>query len=91
MIGLIRCHPRYSKGLFTHVVIEDGELKWQMCFFDGNLHRVDGPAHQQWNDEGKLIREEWWIDGNDKQVVKPSGCDGKLVTIDGKQYRLELV
>ena len=68
---------------------DEGQLIREEWRVDGKFHRVDGPAVHRWNDEGQLILEEWRVDG--KLVVKPSGCDGKLVTIDGKQYRLESV
>ena len=68
---------------------DEGQLIREAWYVDGKVHREDGPAVHRWNDEGQLILEEWRVDG--KLVDKPSGCDGKLVTIDGKQYRLEPV
>ena len=76
-------------GPAVHRWNSEGQLIYEQWRVDGKLHRVDGPARRQWNDEGQLIYEEWWVDG--EEVDKSSGCDGKVVTIEGKQYRLEPV
>ena len=40
---------------------------------------------------------EYWYDSNGKQITKQefdelkSGCDGKVVEIDGRKYQLKLV
>ena len=68
---------------------DEGVLIEEIWHRHNDRHREDGPALREWNDEGQLIFEEWWVDG--KLVDKPSGCDGKVVTIEGKQYRLEPV
>ena len=60
----------------------DGTKEW---WLSGNLHREDGPA---------LIHadgtEEWWLNGEPvtEAEVIGSGCNGKLVEIDGRKYRL---
>lgn len=27
------------------------------------LHRLDGPAAKEWDEQGRAVRFEWWIDG----------------------------
>ena len=62
----------------------DGYKSW---YRDGELHREDGPAIE-WASGYK----EWYLD--DKQLTKAKfmahkkSYDGKVVAIDGKQYRL---
>ena len=71
---------------YTVKVDGDGTTFWYLY---GELHREDGPAVERsdgtkkWylNDE-ELTEEEY----NNK--MKPTSCNGKLVTIDGKQYKL---
>ena len=63
-------------------------------WLNGNRHRVDGPA-VEWTDG---IRE-WWLNGKEysesdwkKEVAKlranKTSCDGRIVEIDGKKYKL---
>ena len=54
----------------------------------GKLHREDGPAVEYANGT-----KEWWI--NDEKLTKgeflkrkKGPCDGKVVEIDGKKYKL---
>jgi hypothetical protein len=56
---------------------------------DGKCHRTDGPAIE-WDDGCK----EWYVDGEElteaqwrKRVAKPN-CEGKVVEVDGVQYKL---
>jgi hypothetical protein len=66
------------------VIWPDGRQFW---YLNGKLHREDGPA---------IIRpdgsQEWWL--NDKNITedefnnRKNSCDGKIVEIDGKKYKL---
>ena len=60
----------------------NGSKSW---WLDDKRHRGDGPA-AEYADGTK----EWWLNG--KQVTEAEvmgiGCDGKLVEIDGRKYRL---
>jgi len=65
----------------------DGDKSW---YLNGKRHREDGPAiesscgFRQWylNDE-QLTEEQW------RAKVQPQpSCDGKVVEIDGKKYKL---
>jgi len=68
-------------------VYPNGSKHW---YLNGKRHREDGPA-SEWADGEKY----WYLNGvelaeadfNAKQK-KPESCDGKLVEIDGKKYRL---
>ena len=55
---------------------------------NGKLHRLDGSAV-----EWKYDHKEWWVDGKkltESEFNKRNrSCEGKIVEIDGKKYRLE--
>ena len=64
-------------------------MEW---WVNNELHREDGPAIMY-----KDGREEWWLNGKpyDKDAFneeikrrKQPSCEGKVVTIDGKKYKL---
>ena len=63
----------------------DGDKEW---FINGKLHREDGHAVEYANGY-----KAWWINDNElteaefNKLHKPS-CEGKIVTIDGKKYKL---
>ena len=69
----------------------DGTKEW---YLKGLRHREDGPAMEYPN--GK---KEWWLnsiqytkqdfDAEMKRRKSPS-CNGKIVEIDGKKYKLQL-
>ena len=65
-----------------------GTRHWHL---NGELHREDGPAIEysngvkSWYLNGKKLTEKEWK----AKVSKPS-CEGKTVTIDGKEYELVL-
>ena len=64
-----------------------GENQW---WLNGELHRVDGPAivqpdgHKEWWLNGKQVTEE-----EHKKLTSKAPCQGKVVVIDGIEYRLE--
>ena len=65
----------------------DGTKSW---YRNGKLHREDGPA-VEWADGSK----EWYLNGKylteaefNARTKKQSTCDGKVVEIDGKKYKL---
>lgn len=58
---------------------------------DGKLHREDGPAITYSDGRGyyylrgkEYTKEDW-----EKATSSIQSCNGKIVEIDGKQYRLE--
>ena len=70
----------------------NGDKRW---YQNGKLHRLDGPA-VEYSDGNK----RWFIEGvkytqaefkkKVKELKNPkSPCDGKIVTIEGKQYKLQ--
>jgi len=67
----------------------DGTKVW---YLNGEKHREDGPA-VEWADGDK----HWFINGKQlsetefNQRNKSSSCDGKIVEIDGKSYKLNLI
>ena len=66
------------------IIHADGTKQW---YRNDKLHREDGPAIE-WADGDK----EWYRDGKKlteaEFMAHKKSCDGKVVTIDGKQYRL---
>ena len=63
----------------------NGSKQW---YINDKLHREDGPAVEYANGT-----KEWWI--NDEKLTKgeflkrkKTPCDGKVVEIDGKKYKL---
>ena len=62
----------------------DGGKSW---YRNGKLHREDGPAREWasgtkwWYRNGRALTEAEFMARN-------KTCDGKVVTIDGKQYKL---
>ena len=70
---------------YTVKVYNDGSKYW---YLNGKAHREDGPA-TVWADGTK----QWWID--DKELTEQefnqrmSSCDGKVVEIEGKKYKLQ--
>ena len=74
---------------------------------NGNeIHYKNSNGYEYWYDydsKGNLIhyknsnRCETWYDSNGNKITKKefdelkSGCDGKIIEVDGKKYRLTLV
>lgn len=66
----------------------DGTKGW---YRNGLLHRDDGPAIEYANGA-----KFWYLNGQELTEAQfnariKSSCDGKVVEIDGKQYKLTLV
>ncbi|MFA5024128.1 MAG: hypothetical protein WC523_04190 [Patescibacteria group bacterium] len=67
----------------------NGDKYW---YLNGQRHREDGPAIER-SDGGK----EWYLDGieyTEEEFLaktKPATCEGKIVEIDGKKYKLSEV
>jgi len=65
----------------------NGDKEW---YLNGELHREDGPAvecangSKYWCLNGKELTEKEW-----KQQTSKESCDGKIVEIEGKKYRLK--
>lgn len=64
----------------------DGHKQWRL---NGELHREDGPAAV--NTDGT---KEWWLNGKrvseEEHRIKTQNptCNGKIVEIDGRKYKL---
>ena len=67
----------------------DGTKSW---WLNDNRHREDGPAIE-FSDGSK----EWWMNGIElteeqfNRRLANDTCDGKIVIIDGKEYKLEAI
>ena len=68
------------------VVYFSGTKEWRL---NGKLHREDGPAVERANGS-----KEWWLNGEHmseeehRARTQNSTCNGKIVEIDGKKYKL---
>lgn len=66
------------------VELANGSKYW---YINGKVHREDGPAVELAN--GK---KGWWINGvkltKQKFEARQQSCNGKVVEIDGKKYKL---
>jgi hypothetical protein len=78
-----QCHREDSPA----IELPSGNKEW---YRNGQLHREDGPAIE-WSDGTKF----WYLDGKkltEKEFLKRTqdqpSCDGKVVEIDGKKYKL---
>ena len=66
------------------VDVEDNGTKF--WYINGKIHREDGPAIER-NDGTKI----WYIKGKpltEKEFNDRPSCAGKIITIDGKKYKL---
>ena len=65
----------------------DGDKEW---FVDGKRHRLDGPAVECANGA-----KEWYVEGERYSEAEfnalSTSCDGKIVEIDGKTYKLTII
>ena len=76
---------------------ESAQLVQEQYCLNGKLHNENGPAFSQWNDSGVLVSEEYWLNGEYftkeewQREVSSDSCLGKVITVDGKEYRLGAV
>ena len=76
---------------------DSGQLRYESYWLNGKFHNENGPAIRQWNGDGVLMREEYWLNGGYftkeewEREVSSDSCLGKVITVDGKQYRLGAV
>ena len=68
----------------------DGTIEW---FQHGKLHRESGPAVEYASGE-----KEWYLNNVElseqefnQRMSKTANCDGKVVEIEGKKYKLQEV
>ena len=68
-------------------VYENGAKCW---YLDGKCHREDGPAIEYANGD-----KCWYLNGkrlSEEEFNKQrNSCNNKVVEIDGKKYRLQLI
>lgn len=69
-----------------------GTPRYEEYWVNGKLHNEHGPAMAGWNDHGRFIKL-YYLNGEelDKEEWKNriNSCNGKIVEIDGKKYKLE--
>jgi antitoxin component YwqK of YwqJK toxin-antitoxin module len=73
---------------------ENGQLKHEEYWLNGKRHNDAGPAIRRWYENGQLWSEAYWINGRWltkaewEARVNPAPCDGKVVEIEGRKYKL---
>ena len=87
-----RMNGKYHRESGPAVEWADGSKYW---YKDGKCHRINGPAIEDadgskaWYIDDKKLTEREFLAATDAK--KPSaGCEGKIVVVDGKRYRLVL-
>jgi len=72
---------------YTVKVHPNGTKEW---YINGKRHREDGPAIEYGNGN-----KSWYLNGKklteDKFNKRKNSCNGKIVEIDGKKYKLKLI
>ena len=90
----------YKEG--TNILHREGDLpaiEYRDCgkvwYQDGKCHRETGPAiehsggRKEWSLDGIIYTETGFNAENARRkAAKSATCDGKVVEIDGKKYRL---
>jgi antitoxin component YwqK of YwqJK toxin-antitoxin module len=72
----------------------NGQLAYEMYYLNGEFHNAAGPAYRYWHENGTLAIEEYWLNGRKltkaawEAAVNPAPCDGKVVEIEGRKYKL---
>lgn len=61
--GVIKMKPEVKQAYNDH-----GQLIAEEYYFNGKLHRENGPAIRWWNNYGQLTYEEYWL--YDKNISK---------------------
>ncbi|MFA5024229.1 MAG: hypothetical protein WC523_04695 [Patescibacteria group bacterium] len=67
-------------------VYDNGDKYWHL---NGRRHREDGPAVEWANgDKFWYLNDILYTEEEFLAKAEPATCEGKIVTIDGKKYRL---
>mgnify|MGYP000873933579 CR=1 FL=1 len=76
---------------------KNGQIHSKVYWINGKLHNTEGPAFRSWDENGQISYEEYWINGEKlskeecENEVKKDACNGKVVEIDGKKYKLQAI
>ena len=100
-------HEYDSNGKLIHSKNSTGCEEWYEYDSNGKeIHYKDSNGYEWWAEydiNGKVIHfkdsigDEFWYDSNGKNITKKQfdklnqSCDGKIIEVDGKKYRLTLV
>ena len=75
----------------------EGVLVTETYSLNGKYHNEHGPAIRSWYGSGELWREQYRLNGELltkeewQSEVSSDSCLGKVITVDGRQYKLEAV
>ena len=76
---------------------ENGQILSEEYLINGKRHNTEGPAYRKWDENGQIRYEVYWINGKQlskeewENEVKKDTCNGKIVEIDGKKYKLQVI
>ena len=76
---------------------ENGQVKYQTWWFNGQMHRQNGPAFEEFDENGQVKYQEWRLNGQRHRVNGPAfeefDVDGQLVCqkwwLNGRQLSEE--
>ena len=74
---------------------ENGKIQYEEYYLNDKLHREDGPAFISYYEDGKIEHESYYLNGErlskedfNNRNNKKDSCQGKIVEIDGRKYKL---
>lgn len=72
--------------------ILEGHILSETYYLNGKLHNEHVPAFKSWNNKGECLESVYYL--NNVRMTKKewerkvNSCNGKIVKIDGKKYKL---
>ena len=72
---------------------DNGNISREEYLLNGESHRENGIAFKIWFENGNILEEGYYING--KRLTKEEfnnrnkTCNGKIIEIDGKKYKLK--
>jgi antitoxin component YwqK of YwqJK toxin-antitoxin module len=82
---------RHREGDLPAVIIYrvDGSVKYEYFYKNDQRHREgDLPAEIRYRVDGSISYEYFYKNGKEYTPSKPVPCAGKIIEIDGKQFKL---
>lgn len=82
-----------SYKAYKVIVHDTGCIEW---YYNGKTHREDGPAVTYPDVKAWYLNGQHFVEASFNQAIKnkntnETSCEGKVVEIDGKKYKLTAV
>ena len=86
-----------------HTIIyyyQNGKIEREFYYLNDKRHRENGPAYIHYHKNGKIDYEEYYLNNKncykqdlDRKINKKTitSCEGKIVEIDGRKYKLTTI